>query len=724
MQINFNLHHLSILILFSISIALFNSAQYISADDNLPIAGSSPHQRPGDSRAELEIPLDLMSSICSKVGIDSGILGYTTAEMANFPGDKYCLRVVKNLFRDVEQVPRFSGRLSDVFMDSKDNLPLIATYCYSILDARPGYEFKELKEGEWGVDWIPAGTSPKDAIRLIFEHDGDDQLSKPVNMEYLKTWEQLPESIQRFVIRMMIGTAMASAQLRKAYDMNFLTKSLGVNNIDEIDRKRLYDLAISPWRDEEVPPASFYALDKIDLAYLAYGTIIYLNHMQNALTELKSKIPEIDFKNLKFESISFDTPSGKLIISGVGNNEINGNYVFALDLGGNDKYTGKTGVPESFENPISTVIDLDGNDIYDGGKEPSNLACGLFGTGMIIDLKGNDTYQCEQSGIGCGLYGTGIVADYDGDDKYTTNDAWGQGAAHAGWGMLIDYSGNDEYFCGTESQGFASTLGVGLILDIAGNDSYRVSDTVNVSEIFGNHQISFAQGTGYGRRADFGDGHSLAGGVGILVDGSGDDTYYGNIYAQGAGYWWSLGILEDKAGNDTYRCLQYSLGSAPHFAIGCMVDSKGNDKYNVGNNEAITQYQSSARDGSIAVFIDGDGDDEYLFRNMCAGLGDLNSIALFWDRYGNDIYHTILSPPYEKSPPMGTATTYERFRTFRDYMKSYGIFLDTSGTDIYEIDPNEYEGKKPLSVDNSEWLHNEGPLFWGYGLDVEWYIND
>ncbi|MDZ7815772.1 MAG: hypothetical protein U5N86_07150 [Planctomycetota bacterium] len=141
--------------------------------------------------------------------------------------------------------------------------------------------------------------------------------------------------------------------------------------------------------------------------------------------------------------------------------------------------------------------------------------------------------------------------------------------------------------------------------------------------------------------------------MGILVEGAGDDTYYGNIYSQGCAYWWSLGICEDFGGNDSYRCLWYSLGSAPHFAIGCMVDNEGDDSYNMDAKDAYVQYQGCARDGSMAVFIDGDGNDQYYLRNRCGGAGDLGSIAVFWDRFGDDLYHVSLKNPYGKDLPLG-----------------------------------------------------------------------
>jgi hypothetical protein len=210
----------------------------------------------------------------------------------------------------------------------------------------------------------------------------------------------------------------------------------------------------------------------------------------------------------------------------------------------------------------------------------------------------------------------------------------------------------------------------------------------------------------------------------MLVDGAGDDSYTGSVYSQGAGYWWSLGSLEDRSGNDTYYNEQYSCGSAPHFAIGCAVDLSGDDKYNLGNNDLARQVQGCARDGSVGIFIDGSGNDQYLHRNYCAGSADLNCISLFWDRMGDDVYTGDRNPAAQDSYSYGNATTYPPFLSFRDEMASIGVFLDTGGTDTYtETWPADATSRGPALqfAENSEWHHKVGPHFWGFGLDVEWY---
>jgi hypothetical protein len=190
-------------------------------------------------------------------------------------------------------------------------------------------------------------------------------------------------------------------------------------------------------------------------------------------------------------------------------------------------------------------------------------------------------------------------------------------------------------------------------------------------------------------------------------------------------------LLEDLGGNDSYRNGKYSLGAAAHFAVGCQVDLSGDDRYNVGNESAVNQFQGHARDGSIGVSIDGDGRDEYFFKSHCAGSGDLASIGLFWDRRGDDRYTVDYGPPdfaaggsgapgasgtpgWSDTPPMGSATLYTPFHSFRDDLDAVGFFLDSGGRD-------EYAWKDGPAEDGGEWKSIRGPRSLGLGLDVEWF---
>jgi hypothetical protein len=179
-----------------------------------------------------------------------------------------------------------------------------------------------------------------------------------------------------------------------------------------------------------------------------------------------------------------------------------------------------------------------------------------------------------------------------------------------------------------------------------------------------------------------------------------------------------VGILEDRAGNDHYWNGKYSSGAAAHFAIGFHADLAGDDRYNIGNETAKNQYQGHARDGSIGVFIDGDGIDDYQLRTHSAGSGDLASIGVFWDRRGDDRYRFAGayrdSSDWALTPPLGSTTAYEPSRTFRDDLPVFGLFLDTGGRDAYETGG--------VGADDTSWTMHRYRHAWGVGWDGEAYV--
>lgn len=665
------------------------------------------HARAESGREHLEIPDDVWAYARSQVSYGGTELGFTSEEMAHFGGNEFLLRTVEGLFADVTEVPRLSGEIGDTFLENCLEPAEIATYCYSMV------EFDTQEPIKRAVDAGSIGGTNQ------VMSDEDFTFDTPTDQA---NWESLPQQVQDFATAMVAAAASATPMLSSAFDRDFIAQSLGVApaDLDTVSRSTLYDFAAAPWKFYNPDASSFEALYRLDFSRLSAATSSYLSDVTAAIGGLRVWLSENPLGPTTFEMIRLNASIGRVCICGTGNQTIAGSFNLIVDLGGDDTYSGKHAVPLTFSQPISAIVDVAGNDTYDGGSGAAKLCCGLFGMGAVFDLAGDDGYSCSESGVASAWHGTGVLVDYQGNDAYNASSYWSEGTAHAGLGLLIDLDGDDSYECYTQGQGFGSTLGIGAVLDVDGNDHYNAIGSP--SDAFGK-PIAFAQGAGFGRRADTTDRRSLAGGIGIFVEGDGDDDYYGQVYSQGCAYWWSLGVCEDRGGNDTYRCLWYSLGSAPHMAIGCMVDLVGNDRYNVDDRDAVTQYQACARDGSVGVFVDGDGDDAYFHRNRCAGSADLNSIALFWDRYGNDQYDTSLESPYVSDPPYGASCIYDPSGDFRDEMNTVGVFLDTNGIDAYNVDPEDYGGVKPECAENMQWRHNEGPVFWGYGLDIDWYVS-
>ena len=245
---------------------------------------------------------------------------------------------------------------------------------------------------------------------------------------------------------------------------------------------------------------------------------------------------------------------------------------------------------------------------------------------------------------------------------------------HDGTGVLADLEGDDEYRLLHKGMGYGGTRGSGVLSDLQGDDRYLAEvDRVKYSwfDNFGT-QLNMTQGFGYGRRADMDDGHSWAGGVGMLVDGGGgDDEYRCGIYGIGCAYWYALGIMHDDGGDDHYISDSYSIASPPHFAVGVVIDEAGNDIWR-GRSSRCCGF---GRDFSLGWFEEVGGDDLYICSDSAFGIGNVNGLGVCWDKAGNDIWcarSNSFGQPYMES---------EGNR--RDFPITAGIFLDASGKDRY-----------------------------------------
>ncbi|MEO0083042.1 MAG: hypothetical protein ABIK33_01460, partial [candidate division WOR-3 bacterium] len=375
-------------------------------------------------------------------------------------------------------------------------------------------------------------------------------------------------------------------------------------------------------------------------------------------------------KNISIDStIIIETKYGKIVLGSVNDdNYKDGRYLLIIDFGGDDIY--RDCAVSDMKTPVSIVIDFDGNDTYLG---KIGAGTGICGYGIVVDCSGDDSYQADELGLGCGILGQGILLDIAGNDNYSV-EKYGQGAGLFGTGILSDISGDDFYQGFQSCQGFGFVKGCGVLIDRSGNDSYVArDDTIKYpSPQTKEHNVSLSQGMGFGVRADFSDGHSLAGGVGVLIDGVGDDKYSCGVFGQGCGYWFGTGILADFQGNDVYNGVWYIQGACAHFAIGVLIDSCGDDKY----NSLINMSQGAGHDFSFGMLVDYRGDDFYNAPNLSLGAGNANGMGLFVDAFGNDEYVT------HQGIVLGNSSTASR-GSLRDFMKTIGIFIDGAGKDKY-----------------------------------------
>ena len=366
-----------------------------------------------------------------------------------------------------------------------------------------------------------------------------------------------------------------------------------------------------------------------------------------------------------------ETPYGTFVLGGSGPNAYSGDFALVIDLGGDDRYYGRAGAAVGgIKHTVSAVIDLGGNDLYLSSK-PVNLACGVLGLGALVDVSGDDVYRSGAFSQAAAFCGAALLFDGGGDDLYR-GGMFAQGAAVCGVALLVDGGGRDVYDLTEYGQGFASTFAAAALVDNNGYDVYRAGGFDLHAPLRPEDYRSFAQGFAIGSRPRGG------GGLALLYDRGGNDSYIGEVYAQGVGYWYSLGALVDDAGNDVYSAVQYAQGAGIHLAAGVLEDGGGDDRY----TSRFGPGQGGAHDLSVALLYDHAGDDQYTISGG-QGMAITNSGALFFDAAGNDGYFTM-----ESDLGQGGVRDARGFGNL-------AVFADAEGNDVYA---------DPLRGDSSVWL--------------------
>jgi len=291
---------------------------------------------------------------------------------------------------------------------------------------------------------------------------------------------------------------------------------------------------------------------------------------------------------------------------------------------------------------------------------------------FLIDDQGDDTYRSVRAAFGSATFGVAYLGDYGGNDVYDSY-ADAEGFGHYGIGILDDTSGSDKYYGFTQVQGVGLPHGVGMLIDGTGDDEYDANDKVLdfPSAQSADHNNSMSQGAGYGFRADYLTGHSQSGGVGLLYDLEGKDHYSCGVFGQGVGYWEGVGILWDDAGDDTYLGQWYVQAASAHFGIGYLEDVAGNDHYQALMNMAL----GAGHDFSIGMLVDRDGADVYKAPSLSLGAGNANGIGVFVDCAGDDSYEA-------SGITLGSAAEAQK-ASLRERALCLGVFLDLGGNDTY-----------------------------------------
>ena len=266
---------------------------------------------------------------------------------------------------------------------------------------------------------------------------------------------------------------------------------------------------------------------------------------------------------------------------------------------------------------------------------------------MLLDAEGDDVYHAADVAQGSCLAGVGILIDNAGNDSYRGIRRI-QGQAVAGVGILLDRAGNDRYRGALWAQGLGGPLGFGVLDDLQGEDHYygggRYVNSYLDDESPTPGYEGWSQGMGGGLRA------VSNGGIGVILDGGGDDVYEFDYLSHGGGYWLGVGFARDFGGNDrrlgatlkaydgrerTQRRYQrFGTGFGCHYAVGFCFDDEGDDSY-YGTIMGI----GFAWDCSIGGLCDFGGNDHYEARGSTTkGVGAQAGFAVLYDYNGDDQY--------------------------------------------------------------------------------------
>ncbi len=374
-----------------------------------------------------------------------------------------------------------------------------------------------------------------------------------------------------------------------------------------------------------------------------------------------------------------DTPGGAILIGGRERNayqldKLDGVNV-VIDLGGDDTYADGTVSPR---RPVLIVIDLGGNDLYKSAKSGVQ-GSGMMGISMLLELAGNDVYSAKDLAQGSCLAGAGILIDYQGNDSYLGLRRM-QGQAIGGVGILIDRAGNDRYHGAMWGQGFGGPLGFGLLDDLDGKDHYYGGGLYLNSYLDDDSPTpgyeGWVQGVGAGLR------QVCNGGLGIILDGGGDDVYEYDYLSHGGGYWCGAGFARDFGGNDqrlgatrkayrggprTQRSFQrFGNGYGCHYALGFLIDDMGNDTYN-----GTIMCVGFAWDCAVGYLLDFGGNDSY---RGTEGNGAQAGLGVIFDYDGNDVY---------KGYKQGRASSGISYHDLPHCGGNFSFVIDYGGTDKY-----------------------------------------
>ncbi len=205
---------------------------------------------------------------------------------------------------------------------------------------------------------------------------------------------------------------------------------------------------------------------------------------------------------------------------------------FLIDGEGDDRYSGRTA--SSWDGGIASLIDLNGNDVYDSG-EGNTQSYSRNAFSLLADIKGDDIYKSMNHSQACSEDGgIALLLDLYGNDAFFAADysqAYASGFPHTSLSILINLAGDDYYEAGSFCQGYGEKGGIAFMFDFLGEDGYYASQ--------------------------FSQASSAWLGIAVLLDGDGKNRFSSSLFSQGSQRWGGYSFfLKDFDSEDVYEILQ------------------------------------------------------------------------------------------------------------------------------------------------------------------------
>lgn len=481
----------------------------------------------------------------------------------------------------------------------------------------------------------PHQLSPSEAVDALLERHHAEVPDE--QREALRGLDELPGPVADALSRLVqahleVGTASRS-----------LLASVDASSWEALEAAPSLEPPATHSRSQDTAPADTHGWADLDVAPLLGARLALVE----AAADLRTAVTE--HPTTAAQSSPQVVVPGVLALDLAGENSTyTEDVALSIDVGGNDDYRNNAGgnaidtpgctpgeLPfrDYLETPAASLVDVGGHDTYGHGDRSCGVNGGaITGSGLLVDLAGEDTYQARYGAVnGGGAYvGLGALFDRSGNDTYDILGSASQGGGgFKGAGLLVDLAGDDEYRSLADAGvngGAWRFQGLGALVDAGGSDGYLVYEGespwsgrgVN-GGAYGSSSTGFlldASGddrypTSTPQTRGGANGGAVDGGVGFLIDGSGNDRYTGTNRGVNGGalVGGSLGMLTDLDGDDAYTATSGATnGGALWHGHGHLVDASGDDTYEAGGTGANGAGQFAYATG---LLLDGSGTDRY-----------------------------------------------------------------------------------------------------------------